>query len=63
MVKASHSLYIELAEAGIHVTVICPGFTRTEFFDVRGVSQEMSKLPGIFWMDAQTVAGLATPPP
>jgi len=58
MVKASHSLYLELAEAGIHVTVVCPGFTRSEFHDVMGVREDVNKLPGIFWMDAQTVARL-----
>jgi uncharacterized protein len=58
IVKFSQSLYLELADAGIQVTVVCPGLTRSEFHDVMGVREDVNKLPGIFWMDAQTVARL-----
>ena len=58
MVKSSHSLYLELADAGIQVTAVCPGFTRTEFHDAMGVREDIDKLPGIFWMDAPAVARL-----
>ena len=58
IVKFSQSLYLELADAGIQVTVVCPGLTRSEFHDVMGVREDANKLPGIFWMDAQKVARL-----
>lgn len=58
MVKSSHSLYLELADANIQVTAVCPGFTWSEFHDVMGVREDTNKLPGIFWMDAPTVARL-----
>ena len=58
IVKFPQSLYLDLADAGIQVTVVCPGFTRTEFHDVMGVREDANKLPAIFWMDAPAVARL-----
>lgn len=36
VVAFSQALRHELLPSGIHVSVICPGFTKTEFFDVSG---------------------------
>jgi uncharacterized protein len=39
---------------GVHVTVVCPGFTRTEFQTNAGI--DSSKVPGFLWQSADEVA-------
>ena len=56
VLKMSESLALELHGTGVHVTACCPGFTRSEFHDVVGNRQQVSKLPRFMWMDAPTVA-------
>jgi len=58
IVKFSQSLHLDLANAGINVTIVIPGFTRSEFHDVNGIRDEVNKMPAIFWMDASAVARL-----
>jgi short-subunit dehydrogenase len=55
----TEALHDEVAPAGVHVTALCPGFTRTEFQQRAGV--ESSGVPSVAWSDAPTVvaAGLA----
>lgn len=55
LIKFSQALTIEYADAGIHTCALCPGFTYSEFHDVTGSREMMSKLPKWMWMDAQTV--------
>ena len=50
MVKFSESLALENADAGVHATALCPGFTRSEFHDVTGTREMMSKLPRWLWL-------------
>ena len=38
----------------VHVTALCPGFTRTEFQD--RADYDTSKLPDFLWQDAAEVA-------
>lgn len=45
----SESLYGEVADRGVHVTALCPGFTRTE-------SSVAADLPGFALLDAAKVA-------
>ncbi|TWT23248.1 SDR family oxidoreductase [Luteimonas marina] len=56
MVRFSESLALENADAGLHATALCPGFTHSEFHDVTGTRAMMSKLPQWMWLDADDVA-------
>lgn len=62
LIGFSQSLHQECAGAGIHVSALCPGLTWSEFHDVNGMREPLSRAtPGWLWMDAETVvaAGLA----
>jgi short-subunit dehydrogenase len=50
----TESLYAELDGTGVHVTALLPGFTHTEFHTANDV--EISYLPSVAWLDADTVA-------
>ena len=56
LIKFSEALAQEGRPHGVHVTALCPGFTRSEFHDVTGTREQMNKLPSWFWLDADTVA-------
>ncbi len=55
VLNASESADMEFKRSGVHVTALCPGFTYTEFHDVQGTREKVSKLPSIFWQDADAV--------
>jgi len=55
LVKMSEALSLEMAGKGVHVTVTCPGFTHTEFHDVLGNRDLVSRLPSYMWMEADEV--------
>ncbi len=56
LVKFSESLSLENSDRGVHVAALCPGFTWSEFHDVTGTREMMSKLPGWAWLQADAVA-------
>lgn len=56
LIKFSEALSHEGRSHGVHVTALCPGFTRSEFHDVTGTREKMNKLPAWFWQDAHAVA-------
>jgi short-subunit dehydrogenase len=56
VIKFSESLAAEVRASGVHVTALCPGFTRSEFHDVAGTRAKVAQLPGWMWMDAAAVA-------
>jgi short-subunit dehydrogenase len=56
MIKASLGLYLETKGKGVNVTALCPGFTRTEFHDVAGMTEALKPMPGWMWMSAEAVA-------
>ena len=56
VVKFSESLAGEVARSNVHVTALCPGFTRSEFHDVTGTRATVNRLPPWLWMDAEQVA-------
>ncbi len=54
----SESLHVEVRDRGVHVTALCPGFTRSEFHTGR---TDVSGLPRFAWLNSDEVAraGLA----
>ena len=56
MIKASESLYLETRSKGVHVTALCPGFTRSEFHDANRTREKMERLPKWMWLTAEEVA-------
>jgi short-subunit dehydrogenase len=56
MVQFSRSLHLELEKDGVNVTAVCPGFTYSEFHDVNGARDRVSKMPEFMWMTADAVA-------
>ena len=55
LIKFSEALSNEVRHHNVHVTAVCPGFTRSEFHDVTGTRAKMN-MPSWMWMDAGTVA-------
>ncbi|WP_067696968.1 SDR family NAD(P)-dependent oxidoreductase [Nocardia jejuensis] len=55
VLNTSQALDMELKPHGIHVTALCPGFTRTEFHDVMGTRDRADHLPGILWQQPDAV--------
>ncbi len=56
VIKLSESLMLEHINDNVHVTALCPGYTYSEFHDVAGNREEVSKMPNLMWMDSKTVA-------
>ncbi|MFN3584816.1 SDR family NAD(P)-dependent oxidoreductase [Phenylobacterium sp.] len=57
LIKFSQSLSLEVANEGVHVTALCPGFTFTEFHDVNGTRAMVSaSTPSWLWLGADEVA-------
>jgi len=50
----SQSVHEDLAASEVHVSVLCPGLTRTEFQERGGY--EVTSVPGFMWQDARPVA-------
>lgn len=61
LIRFSESLAAEVRGQGVHVTALCPGFTLSEFHDVNGMRERVSRMPAWLWMDAISVvqAGIA----
>jgi uncharacterized protein len=49
----SESLGLQLAGTGVHVSALCPGYTRTEFHARAGLDAD--KIPERLWLDADAV--------
>jgi len=57
LIKASQGMHLELDGTGVHVTVLCPGYTLTEFHDVNGSREQVSSAyPAWMWQTADHVA-------
>ncbi|MGQ0802758.1 MAG: SDR family NAD(P)-dependent oxidoreductase [Actinomycetota bacterium] len=53
----THSLHEEARGTDVRVTVLCPGFTKTEFQERAGF--DSSAVPGFLWQSADQVAAAA----
>ncbi len=56
LVKFAESLAAEVQGSGAHVTAVCPGFTYSEFHDVKGTREIVRRLPSAMWQPADVVA-------
>lgn len=52
----SESLHEEVRSAGVSVTALCPGLTKTEFQSVSNTEQYADRFPGFTWTSADEVA-------
>lgn len=57
LIKASRGLWLETRGTGVHVTALCPGYTYSEFHDVNGSRDEVTRaFPRWMWLEAGAVA-------
>jgi short-subunit dehydrogenase len=52
----TEALHAEVSSAGVHVTALCPGLTRTEFQDHSNTTGLASRVPDLAWTSAEDVA-------
>jgi len=52
----SEALHVEVEDAGVHVTALCPGLTRTEFQDYSNTTATALKVPDLAWTSVEQVA-------
>jgi uncharacterized protein len=55
LIKFSQSLALENISKGVKVCAVCPGFTYSEFHDVVGTRDTVSKMPDWMWSPATRV--------
>ncbi|WP_333592210.1 SDR family NAD(P)-dependent oxidoreductase [Brevundimonas sp.] len=57
LIKWSQGLHLEMAGTGVHVTVLNPGYTLTEFHDANGTREQVSgAYPSWMWQTSPHVA-------
>jgi short-subunit dehydrogenase len=52
----SEALHSEVKDAGVHVTALCPGLTKTEFQDHSNTTGLASRIPDLAWTTVEQVA-------
>ena len=52
----SEALHSEVQDAGVHVTALCPGLTKTEFQDHSNTTGLASRIPDLAWTTVEQVA-------
>jgi short-subunit dehydrogenase len=53
----THAVHEEVRRRGVHVMVVCPGYTHTEFHDRAGLGP--TQVPGFMWQSPQEVVAAA----
>lgn len=56
VVRLAEAQHLEARGSGVHVTALCPGFTRSEFHDVARLRDAVAAAPGWMWTSAAAVA-------
>jgi uncharacterized protein len=56
LIRFSESLHAEHVGDGVHTCAVCPGFTYSEFHDITGTRDKVSRMPKALWMEAPRVA-------
>lgn len=56
LIRFSEALHAERSADGVFTTAVCPGFTYSEFHDVTGTRDKVSRMPAAMWMRADAVA-------
>jgi uncharacterized protein len=57
LVRFSQALHLECRDHGVHVSALCPGLTYSEFHDVNGSRERISRsTPPWLWQNAEAVA-------
>jgi short-subunit dehydrogenase len=57
LIRFSQCLHLEVADAGVHVSALCPGFTYSEFHDANHTRAQITQsVPSWLWMGADEVA-------
>jgi short-subunit dehydrogenase len=56
LIRFSEALALENRHHGIRVCALCPGVTHSEFHDVSGSRDSVSKMPKWVWLDSAEVA-------
>ncbi len=59
LISFSESLAMENIDCGVRVQALCPGFTYSEFHDVVGTRDIVSRLPSWMWMNAEEVVAVS----
>jgi short-subunit dehydrogenase len=60
LVNFSEALHLETRRSGVHVTALCPGLTRTPFFDVNATATRYAtRTPSWAWQSCDHVADAA----
>jgi short-subunit dehydrogenase len=54
VLSLAEALHVEMEGTGVHVSAVCPGFTRTEIFERAGV--DVGVVPSPLWLSGETVA-------
>ncbi len=52
----SEALHAEVKGAGVHVTALCPGLTKTEFQEYSNSTGLATRVPGLAWTSVEQVA-------
>jgi len=56
VIQMTVAMDFEVRDAGVHCTVICPGFTPTEFAEVMGIEEQTASVPNFLKQTPRAVA-------